>query len=222
MICAVCLSSPVTTDILWAQGAAQQDTLEVKEPAITYAGIGIGGFIPMREGYRINYSTDLGGLPIEVMGLIQFPITPRTLPQLGIRFTRRSADFVAESEVQMMQLEPGIRYMLQPAILGQTEDGSTMRELGLYTGVFAQMSRTTVYGEIEETSTGFSPIKREVSKDYYNLGIGLDLGLTYPLTKTTFIDGGVHVTAYLNDPVRLGGLGNIGGVSFNVAYRFGF
>jgi hypothetical protein len=65
-------------------------------------------------------------------------------------------------------------------------------------------------------------IRREVSKDYYNFGVGLGLGLSYPLTSRSFVDAGVHVSIYVADPVSTGGLGNIGGVSFDVAYRFGF
>ncbi|HET6513423.1 MAG TPA: hypothetical protein VFH43_14625, partial [Candidatus Kapabacteria bacterium] len=126
------------------------------------------------------------------------------------------------TEIRMVQLEPGIRYYVQPPERAQAEDGSMKAELGLYAGLGGQISRTSVYGIIQETPNGESPQPREVTKDHFNFGIGLDVGLTYPFSLRSFLDAGLHVSSYLNDPTRLGGLGNIGGVSFNAAYRFGF
>lgn len=188
----------------------------------TYAGFGVAGFLPMRESFRVNYSTDLAGLPIEILGFVQFPLSDRSMPQLALRYTRRQADFFGSAEIRMVQLEPSFRYFLQPPLIGKTDDGEARTELGLYTGLGAQVSRTTVYGVIQETPTGADPKPRSVSKDHYNLGLGVDLGLTYPFSRASFVDAGIHVSTYLNDPVSLGGLGNLGGVSFNVAYRFGF
>jgi hypothetical protein len=111
-------------------------------------------------------------------------------------------------------------YIKMPDANGNFTD--VRRELGPYLGVGAQVSRTTVYGIIQETQTGEDPKPHEVTKDHFNLGIGLDVGLSYPVTATQYLDVGIHVSTYLNDPVKLGGLGNIGGISFNAAYRFGF
>src|SRR5687768_13195519 len=87
---------------------------EVESGISTYAGFGLGGFLPMRESFRINYSTDLGGLPIELLGFVQFPITERTVTHVAVRFTRRGANFIGNTEIRMVQLEPSIRYYLQP------------------------------------------------------------------------------------------------------------
>lgn len=188
----------------------------------TYAGIGVGGFIPMQESFRGNYSTDLAGLPFELHGFVQFPASTRTLAHVGIRFTRSEAIAFTATEIRMVQLEPGVRYYIQPPERMQAEDGSMRSELGLYAGVGGQISRTSVYGLIQETQNGEFPQPREVTKDHYNLGVGLDIGLTYPFSARNFLDAGLHISSYLNDQSRLGGLGNIGGVSFNAAYRFGF
>jgi hypothetical protein len=192
-------------------------------PAITtYAGLGLGAFLPMRESFRLNYSTDLAGVPLEVLGFVQFPITERTITHVQVRFTRREANFIENSEIRMVQLEPSMRYYLQPPSIDKTEEGDRKTEFGLFAGFGGQISRTTVYGIVQETPDGNDPHPREVTKDHYNLGIGVDLGLTYPFSLASFVDAGIHVSTYLNDPVKLGGLGNLGGVSFNVAYRFGF
>jgi hypothetical protein len=213
-------SSPVAAQVTdpVAAAAARADAEEIS----TYAGFGIGGFLPMRESFRINYSTDLAGLPIELLGFLQFPITERTHSHVAVRFTRREANFIGNTEIRMVQLEPGIRYYLQPPEIESSRDGGDKTELGLFAGLGGQISRTTIYGTIQETMNGSDPRPREVSKDHFNLGLGLDLGLTYPFSKSSFVDAGLHVSTYLNDPVKMGGLGNLGGVSFNAAYRFGF
>lgn len=187
----------------------------------TYAGFGLGGFMPMRESFRLNYGTDLLGLPIELFGFVQFPISLKTLTHVAIRYTRREANF-ATAEIRMVQLEPSLRYYLEPPVISKTEDGERKSELGFFAGLGGQVSRTTVYGVIQETLDGTNLRPREVSKDHFNLGIGIDVGLTYPFSQRSFVDAGLHVSTYLNDPVQQGGLGNIGGVSFNAAYRFGF
>ena len=194
----------------------------VESVITTYAGLGLGGFIPMQESFRGNYSTDLAGLPFELHGFVQFPASIRTLAHVGIRFTRSEAIAFTATEIRMVQLEPGIRYYIQPPERMQREDGSMRSELGLYAGAGGQISRTSVYGVIQETRNGEFPQPREVTKDHFNLGVGLDIGLTYPFSSRNFLDAGLHISSYLNDQTRLGGLGNIGGVSFNAAYRFGF
>lgn len=205
-----------------AQPQPIADILPGASEITTYAGFGVGGFLPMRESFRINYSTELIGLPIELLGFVQFPITESMHTHVAVRFIRREANFIGNTEIRMVQLEPGIRYYLQPPEITRTDDGSFKTELGLFAGAGGQISRTTVYGVIQETRDGSDPKPREVSKDHFNLGLGLDLGLTYPFSASSFVDAGVHVSTYLNDPVKLGGLGNLGGVSFNAAYRFGF
>jgi hypothetical protein len=205
-----------------AQNSALDGGLAAERVITTYAGFGFGGFLPMRESFRINYSTDLAGLPIELLGFVQFPLSEKTITHVQIRFTRREANFIENTEIRMVQLEPSLRYYLQPPFIGKAEDGEKKTEFGLFTGLGGQISRTTVYGSVQETQDGNDPHPREVTKDHYNLGVGIDVGLTYPFSVASFVDAGIHVSTYLNDPVAMGGLGNLGGVSFNVAYRFGF
>lgn len=210
----------------FARDGQMEVVLDVPE-ITTFAGVGVGGFVPMRESFRVNYSTDLAGLPIEILAFVQFPLSEQIFSHVGMRFIRRTADFISEAEIRMVQLEPSIRYYVQPPTIVRLPDANGVfsdvrRELGLFLGAGGQISRSTVYGVIQETPDGEDPQRREVTKDHYNLGVGLDVGLSYPATETQYLDFGIHVSTYLNDPVKLGGLGNLGGVSFNVAYRFGF
>jgi hypothetical protein len=206
--------------MLVAASTRAQDTTFADEGR-TYISLVIGGFLPMRESFRINYSTEFAGLPLEVAALVQFPISERSSPGVGVRFLRRVANFVKNTEIQSLQLEPFFRYYLDP-VRRNVDSESDDLELGLYTGISGQLARSAVSGEIEETIDGQNLRRRQVSKYYFGLGAGFDLGLTYPLGPRSAIDAGVHVSAYFNDPVSQGGLGNIGGVSFNAAYRFGF
>lgn len=222
----IALLAVLLTPVMPHAAMAQDTTRSGK----TYLAVGVGGFMPLRESYRINYSTTLGPLPIELLGSIILGVTDRFYPLVNFRYIRREANFVQESgapgttrppgaEISMIQLEPGVRYYLDP---GRPDDTYGDLELGLFTGLTGEIARTTVSGVIDETTNGNDLRRREVSKDYYNLGFGFDLGLTYLFSASSAIDGGVHVSVYLNDPVASGGLGNIGGVSFDLSYRLGF
>lgn len=204
----------------WVSTVKSQESVPTDDGK-TYLSLVVGGFMPMRESFRINYSTDLGGLPIELAMLVQFPISDRSWPGVGVRYLRRTADFIANTDIQMLQLEPFFRYYLDPVRYDEGEHSEDI-ELGLYSGISGQLARSAVTGEIDETTDGETLRRRQVSKYYFGLGAGFDLGLTYPLGRTSAVDVGVHISAYVNDPVSEGGVGNIGGVSFNAAYRFGF
>jgi len=179
----------------------------------TYIFAGIGGFIPTQDAYRINYSTKTAALPVEVNGGFLFPVSHVILVPLTVRYIRREAIFVSGMSIGVLSLEPGVRFFLEPA---------RDKDLRLFAGVEGLLVKTSVSGVFDLSSDGSVTGSASNTKDYFNYGAGLDLGLTYPLTHTTALDGIVHVAFFFGDPVEHGGLGNIGGVSLVAAYRFGF
>jgi len=180
-----------------------------------YAFAGIGGFIPMQESYRINYSTNLGGLPIEVDGGFIFPVTEAILTPVIFRYERRTANFIDGTSIAVFSIEPGIRFYLEP------QHDRDFRIFGAVEGLLAQANVTSTFDVLADANSIVAPAV-PVMKDYFDLGIGFDIGLAYPLTETTALDGTVHTAIYFGSPVTSGGIGNIGGVSLTIAYRFGF
>jgi len=64
-------------------------------------GTDIGGFIPTQEGYRINYSTSLAGLPIELNAGLIFPATPGVFVPLTFRYLHREAKFISGTTISV-------------------------------------------------------------------------------------------------------------------------
>ncbi len=178
-----------------------------------YLFAGFGGFIPFRDSYRLNYSTNLGGVPVELYGGVMVPVSPSAFAPVTIRYERREANFISGTAIRVISVEPGVRFYLE-----RQRD----QDLRLFGMVEALLARATVQSTYDVSSDGTVTGQASAQKDYYNLGIGLDLGMSYPLTASTALDGTVHVATYLANPVTSGGLGNIGGVSLTVVYRFGF
>src|SRR5689334_22268092 len=89
--------------------AAPFDSTELKS---TYIFAGIGGFIPLHESYRINYSTKVAGLPIELVGGLLFPFARDMFVPLTVRYVRREANFVDGTSIGVISLEPGVRMFL--------------------------------------------------------------------------------------------------------------
>lgn len=179
----------------------------------TYIFAGIGGFIPLDDSYRVNYSTSLGGIPIEVNGGFLFPVSANGFVPLTVRYVRRTANFVSNMSVAVLSIEPGYRFFLDPA------RGNDLRLFGAAEVLLGQAS---VQGQIDATSDGTGTSLASAGHDYLDLGVGFDLGLTYPLTASTALDVMVHIAVYFTSSVAQGGLGDIGGVSLTAAYRFGF
>lgn len=178
-----------------------------------YLSLGVGGFIPLREGYRINYSTSTAGLPVEIVGALAFPVTQNVLTPLTIRYLRREANFIDNTDLSVLRLEPGVRYYVEKYV---------PNELRVFIGANAILSRATFTSSIETSETGTVTGGQTVHKDYYNLGLGVELGLTYPIGRTQALDLVTNVGMLFADGVSHGGLGNIGGVSIGLAYRLGF
>ena len=191
---------------------AQSDSLQ-KLPSTAYIFGGVSGFIPFKQSYRINFATSLGGIPIEVNGGLSFPVSQTLLVPVTIRYIRRTANYVDGLTLTALSVEPGVHIFLDPYRPG---------ELRFFGGASLLLSRATVSATINGTSDGTTLISEPATHQYLNFGIGLDLGLTYELTPTSALDGGIHLGVLLSNPTSHGGLGDIGGVSLGAVYRFGF
>jgi hypothetical protein len=170
------------------------------------------GFIPFSQSYRINYQTSLAGLPIEVVGGMCFPITPSLSALFEFRYKRRTADFVPDFRIKTLEIELGVWDYLEKEHPG---------DLRLYGSAGLLLCQSTAAGTLDATADGVNIVQSEVSQDYFNIGIGLGLGIEYPLSPTSGINFGLHIGVYFVDPIATGGLGNIGGVSIGLGYRFG-
>jgi len=160
------------------------------------------GFIPFSQSYRINYHTSLAGIPLEVAGGMCFPLNPSLSGMFEFRYKRRTAVFVPDFRIKTLEIELGVRDYLEK---------EHANDLRLYGSAGLLLARSTIEGTIDATSDGTGIKKAEVSQDYYNIGLGLGLGIEYPLTNLSGLYFGIH----------LGGLGNIGGISIGLGYRIG-
>ncbi len=170
------------------------------------------GFIPFSESYRINYQTSLAGLPFEFSGGICFPLNTSLSGMFEARYKRRTAVFVPDFRIKTIEIELGIHDYLEAA-----HDN----DLRLYGTAGLLLSQSTAAGNIDATSDGTTIKTAEVSQDYFNIGLGLGLGVEYPLTKVSGLYFGIHLGIYFADPIASGGLGNIGGLSIGLGYRIG-
>ena len=185
----------------------------------TYIYAAIGGFIPLSESYRLNFTNSFAGLPIEISGGLLFPVGRDVFVPFTVRYDRRDANFITGMSMEVTSIEPGVRYFFQ------RENEHDLRIFGGIEGLLADASVSAPYTVSVASSNGGAPTvggTAQAERDYFNIGIGLDLGLAYPLTPTTAIEAIVHLAAFLLNPIANGGLGNIGGVSISGAYRFGF
>ena len=171
------------------------------------------GFIPIRETYRLNYEADLGGLPIEIMGGLQFPINRRTSAGLTARYRRRTVTFIPDVSLRSLEIEPGVRYYLEEP---KTDEIRIIGDVGLL------LARITAQGPIESTGDGQSVETRTVTKDYLNLGFGIGLSIDYPVTDLSAAFAHIHLSTFILDPVDEGGLGNVGGISIGLGYKISF
>ncbi len=168
------------------------------------------GFIPFSQSYRINYESKLIGLPIEFAAAVDFPINQTLASAIGIRYRRRSALFISNFSITSIEIDPGVRVYLEK---------DRPRDLRLFGTAGLLLARSTVGGTLEASNDGTTTESRAVSKDYYNIGIALGLGIEYPISSVSAIFGGLRIGLYVLDPVRSGGLGNAGGVSVGLGYK---
>jgi len=210
-------SSPLSAQTTSASHPASQPSSQPKTDSLdrnnAYLVAAIGGFIPTGESYRLNYSTKTAGLPIELSGGFLIPIGPASFVPLTVRYLRREANFVDGTSISVLSIEPGIRFFLEP------QHDHDLRLFGDFEVLLADASVSgSFYIDSGDTASGTGIAQ----KDYYNLGIGLDLGLTAQLTGSTALDAFIHIAVYMASPIQNGGIGNIGGISLVAAYRFGF
>ena len=170
----------------------------------------VSGFIPFDASYRLNYGTSLTGLPIEITGALAFPVSANLAALVSICYIRRTANFIPNFGIKTVEIELGARDYLEK---------EHINDLRLFGSAGLLMESSTVTGVIDYTHDGTTITETEVSKAYYNIGLGLDLGVEYPLTNMSGIYAALHLGIYFADPVASGGLGNIGGVSVGLGYR---
>lgn len=168
------------------------------------------GFIPFRESYRINFETSLLGLPFEVAGGLYFPVNESLSGLVSFRYKRRAAVFVPDFRLKTIEIELGVHDYLEEAHEG---------DLRLFGSGGLLLARTTAIGNIDATTEGKNTISKEVSQDYFNIGLGLGLGIEYPLTSISGLFLKVHLGIYFADAISTGGLGNIGGLSIGLGYK---
>lgn len=197
----------------WAQSNNLQSMDTLPLPKSGYFFLGVSGFLPFSSSYRLNYSTSLAGLPIEVNGGVSFPITATLSVPFTVRYIRRVVDFVPDMDLKEISIEPGVR-----AFLEKYEP----KEFRFYGGASLVLDEATVSAQYALSQNGTVTGIATAKKEYFNLGLGFDLGLTYQLTPMTAIDFGAHLAVLFLDPISHGGLGDIGGVSLGGEYRFGF
>jgi hypothetical protein len=191
------------------------DSTELKN---TYIFAGIGAFIPTGQSYMQNYSTNFASQPVEINGGLLIPVTNDICVPLTVRYVRRVANFVNDGSIDVFSIEPGIRFYLERQRIG---------ELRLFGGVSALLTRATVSGDYDVATVSPNGAVAVTGtalaeQPYLDVGTGIDLGLSYPLSRNSALDGTVHIALYLASPVSDGGLGDIGGVSLCVDYRVGF
>src|ERR1035437_7175462 len=122
--------------LCWADGFAQSPpAADSDQLSTTYLFAGLGGFIPMRDSYRLNYSTKLAGVPLEIQGGVMMPISPSLLVPVTVRDQRREANFIAGTSISVISVEPGVRLYLE-----RQRD----RDLRLFGMVEALLARATV------------------------------------------------------------------------------
>jgi hypothetical protein len=199
----------VTIGLLNAASAQGQSDTGKTLPNILLSA-DASGFFPFDGIYRINYGTSLAGLPIELAGGVGFPINSNLAGMVGIRYKRRTANFVPNFRIKTLEIELGVHDYLEK---------ERMNDLRLFGSAGLLLETSTATGNIDNTADGKNIVQSEVSKDYYNIGLGLDLGVDYPLTKISGLYIVLHLGIYFADPVAAGGLGNIGGVSIGLGYR---
>jgi hypothetical protein len=196
-----------------APAARAQTAPDSAATSTTYVFGGLGGFIPLRDSYRINYSTSLAGIPLEIFGGVLMPVSKTTLVPLTVRYIRREANFVSSTSIGVLSFEPGVRFFLEHEHHG---------DIRLFGGVEGLLAQATIQGDYEATADGASPTPARASKSYTNYGLGLDLGATYEIAQTSAVDVIIHIASYFGSPISSGGIGNIGGVSIGAVYRIGF
>ena len=191
-----------------AQGQILSDSAKALPDFVVFAEA--SGFIPFLQSYRINYTTSLAGLPFEVAGGLCFPVNSSLSGMFEFRYKRRTAEFIPNFRIKTLEIELGIRDYLEK---------EHEKDLRLFGSAGLLLAKSAATGIIDATTNGTNIIASEVSQDYFNLGLALGLGVEYSITNVSAFYLGVHLGIYFADPLKNGGLGNIGGISIGLGYR---
>ncbi len=201
------LIASVSTRSVSAQSLIQE---EPKLPQLALS-LQINGFIPFDQSYRLNYHTKLLALPFELAGELDFPLNQTLASSLEVRYRRREAIFLPDVSISTLELEPGIRAYLEKDHPG---------DLRLFGRAGLLLARNTVQGVIAATTDGNAITNRTVTKDYYNIGIGLGLGIEYRVSTSSNVFFSVRIGLQLADSPDTGGLGDAGGLSLGFGYKY--
>ena len=202
----IILCSTVTPKVVTAQIIAGQDKALPNLILTTE----VSGFVPFRESYRINYQTSLAGLPIEFAVGLHFPVSLSLATVLEFRYKRRTAIFIPDFQIKTVEVEIGVHDYLEK---------EHQNDLRLFGKAGLLLCRSTASGKIDGSHDGSIVVSSTVSKDYYNIGLGLGLGIEYPLSQISSVYAGVHLSVYFIDKIATGGLGNVGGLSIGFGYQ---
>ncbi len=193
----------------------------LRDSGITYVFLAIGGFIPTSQSYRLNFANSFVGLPVELSGGLLFPIAHDVFVPFTVRYEHRTANFVTGMSMAVTTIEPGVRYFFQRE--DPSPSGSAMiHELRIFGAIEGLLAEASIAGSYDVSSDGTVTGTAQAQRSYFNVGIGIDLGLMYPLTPISALEVSVHFANFFANPISDGGLGNIGGVSISGAYRIGF
>ncbi len=182
------------------------------EPAEAVILAGAYGFMPMKDSYKVNYQTQTFGLPMMVYAGMMFPANERVSFGAVLHYISRNALFVDDLHISSVELYPSVSYYLEEP---QPDEVRIIGRAGLC------FVRSVVSGETSASVNGSDLGRFTAEKSYYNIGMGIDLGIEYPLSQTVAINAGLHIASYFSDAVSTGGLGNVGGVSIGAGVSVG-
>ncbi|HYM19905.1 MAG TPA: hypothetical protein VEW28_02760 [Candidatus Kapabacteria bacterium] len=186
----------------------QEPTIPLPQFVVTLDG---AGFIPFDQSYRLNYKSSLLGLPVEWAASLGFPLNESLTSSIELRYRRRTAELLSDFRITQLEITPGIRaYLEKPH----------PNDLRLYGSAGLLLVNSVASGSLSQTRDGTSPVTAQASKNYYNIGIALGLGIEYPFNNSSSLYGGLRVGVYFADPVSTGGLGDAGGVSLGIGFRY--
>lgn len=195
--------------LLGSSAHAQASTPAVLPQVIV--AVDASGFIPFSQSYRLNYESKLAGLPIELGTQLAFPIDLSLSSILDVRYRRRRAVFLEDFTITQVEIIPGVRTYLE-----KEHDN----DLRLYGSAGLLLAQSTVSGTLQATQDGQNVQRKAASKVYYNLGLGLGIGLEYEVSSVSSLTLALRLGVYLLDPVSKGGLGDAGGLSVGLGYRY--
>lgn len=181
--------------------------------------IELGYFVPSKESYRNNYQPCLFfigdyNLPIALGMGFQYGISNNKALFFQSKLLRNQLESDRETSIVTIPLIFGFRYYLP---LDKIDDSNTKIFIGAGAGYYftffaSKYFRTAVTGEV---------LGEYVDVLNYNgVGINLESGMEYLLSKRTSISFVINYDITRNSKTETGGLGNIGGLLFSGRLSF--